>query len=220
MVAQPPPRLSPRPRYTFIHAMNPRPSLAPQYSVVLDIGCGTRKAEPGAVGMDKSPGPATDIVWDLDNYPWPLESNRFERIHLSHIIEHVRDVMATMAEVHRVAQPGANVFVTTPHFSSHNSYADPTHVRHLAASSFDHLTGKNFESFAGAPFRFEIVSLQLTFGGNLILDNLGRALAGASLNGTSATPPGALRPRHPLPPPRGEIGLRHAPLPVPVLLYT
>ncbi len=155
--------------------MNPRPSAIQERSTVLDVGCGTRKAEPQALGIDRSPGAETDIVWDLDSYPWPLESNRFERIHLSHIIEHVHDVMATMAEVHRVAQAGASVFVTTPHFSSHNSYADPTHVRHLAAASFDHLTGKNFESFHGAPFRFDIVSLDLTFGGNFILDNSGGA---------------------------------------------
>ena len=152
-----------------------------EQSVILDIGCGTRKAEPGALGIDRSPGSATDIVWDLDQYPWPLAANRFERIHLSHIIEHVHDVIATMAEVHRIAQPGASVFITTPHFSSHNSYTDPTHVRHLAAASFQHLTGKNFESFNGAPFRFDIQTLELTFGGNFLLDNLGRALARGNL---------------------------------------
>jgi SAM-dependent methyltransferase len=148
---------------------------------VLDVGCGTRKAEPDALGIDKSPGSVADIVWDLDDYPWPLESGRFNRIYLSHIIEHVRDVMQTMAEVHRVAKAGASVFITTPHFSSHNSYADPTHLRHLAAASFDHLTGRDFDSFTGAPFRFDVVSLELTFGGNFILDNLGRALARANL---------------------------------------
>ena len=165
----------------FQPPMNLRSSAVTDPGTILDVGCGTRKAEPTALGIDKCPGPATDIVWDLDQYPWPLESSRFERIHLSHIIEHVHDVMATMAEVHRVARPGASVFVTTPHFSSHNSYADPTHVRHLAAASFEHLTGNNFESFTGAPFHFEIVSIELTFGGNLVLDNLGRALARASL---------------------------------------
>jgi hypothetical protein len=56
-----------------------------------------RKAEPGALGIDRSPGP--DFVWDLDHYPWPLEADGFERIHMSHIIEHVQDVMAMMAEV-------------------------------------------------------------------------------------------------------------------------
>ena len=116
---------------------------------------------------------------------WTSILGRLKRIassgFISHIIEHVHDVMATMAEVHRVARPGASVFVTTPHFSSHNSYTDPTHVRHLAAASFEHLTGKNFESFHGAPFRFDIVSIELTFGGNFILDNLGRALARGNL---------------------------------------
>lgn len=148
---------------------------------VLDVGCGTRKAEPHAVGIDKSSGSAADVVWDLDQYPWPLESGRFARVHLSHIIEHVADVMKTMAEVHRVARPAADVFLTTPHFSSHNSYADPTHLRHLAASSVEHLSGKDFASFTGAPFRFDVVSVELTFGGNFILDNLGRALARANL---------------------------------------
>lgn len=150
-------------------------------TTILDIGCGARKAEPGALGIDKSPASAADIVWDLDDYPWPLDSNRFERIHLSHIIEHFRDAMRAMAEVHRVAAPGASVFITTPHFSSHNSYADPTHVRHLAAATFEHLTGNNFPTFAGAPFRFHIVTVELTFGGNFILDNLGRALSRANL---------------------------------------
>jgi SAM-dependent methyltransferase len=144
---------------------------------VLDLGCGTRKVSPNALGIDRSHESAADIVWDLDDFPWPLECNRFDQIHMSHIIEHVRDVMKTMAEVHRVSKPGASVYITTPHFSSHNSFVDPTHVRHLAAASFDHLTGKDLATFKGGPFRFEIISVELTFGGNFILDGIGRALA-------------------------------------------
>lgn len=149
--------------------------------MVLDIGCGKRKIEPDAVGIDISPGSAADKVWNLDCYPWPLEDNLFERIHMSHVIEHLEDPMRAMAEVYRVARDGADVFVTTPHFSSHNSYVDPTHRRHLAAASFEYFTGNGFPTFAGAPFRFEIVSVELTFGGNFVLDNLGRALARLSL---------------------------------------
>ena len=69
--------------------------------MVLDVGCGTRKAEPDALGIDFSPRSAADVVWNLDDFPWPLESDAFGRIHMSHIIEHVRDVMRTMAEVLR-----------------------------------------------------------------------------------------------------------------------
>jgi SAM-dependent methyltransferase len=142
----------------------------------LDIGCGTRKQEPGALGIDRSPTPAADIVWDLDRYPWPLEDHRFSRIYLSHIIEHFDDVMQAMAEVHRVAAHGADVFVVTPHFSSHNSYTDPTHRRHLSMASFQYFTGKEFASFTGSEYAFDIVATHLTFGGNFLLDNAGRML--------------------------------------------
>src|ERR1700677_4158162 len=37
--------------------------------MVLDVGCGKLKAEPGAVGIDVSPRSAADIVWDLDDFP-------------------------------------------------------------------------------------------------------------------------------------------------------
>jgi hypothetical protein len=149
--------------------------------MVLDIGCGSRKIEPGAIGIDASPHSAADTIWNLDRFPWPLEADRFERIHMSHVIEHLEDPLAAMAEVHRVARDGADVFITTPHFSSHNSYVDPTHRRHLAAASFAYFSGNDFPSFAGSPFRFEVVRVELTFGGNLVLDNIGRLLARISI---------------------------------------
>jgi len=149
--------------------------------VTLDIGCGRRKIEPDAVGIDITADSAADHVWNLDCFPWPLESDRFDRIHMSHIIEHLEDPMRAMAEVYRVARDGADVFIATPHFSSHNSYVDPTHRRHLAAASFDYFTGKDFPSFAGSPFRFETIRVELTFGGNFVLDNIGRFLARRSL---------------------------------------
>ena len=100
---------------------------------------------------------------------------------MSHIIEHVRDVTRTMAEIHRVARDGADVFIVTPHFSSHNSYTDPTHVRHLAARSFRYFTGDDFATFGGSSVKFEIVKLELTFGKNFVLDSAGRFLARRNL---------------------------------------
>jgi len=149
--------------------------------VVLDVGCGTRKAEPGAIGIDCSPRSAADIVWNLDDFPWPLESDAFERIHMSHIVEHVRDIARTMAEVHRVARNSADVLIATPHFSSHNSYTDPTHVRHLAGRSFEYFTGKDFATFTGSDVSFTIKRVELTFGKNFLLDGVGRWLARRNL---------------------------------------
>jgi len=148
---------------------------------VLDIGCGKRKVEPDAFGIDVSPESAADAVWNLDHYPWPLDDNTYTRIHMSHVIEHLDDPVRAMAEVWRVARDGADVFVATPHFSSHNSYTDPTHKRHLGARSFEYFTGKDFPSFSGSAFQFEIVKVDLIFGGNILLDNIGRLLARLSV---------------------------------------
>ena len=150
--------------------------------MILDVGCGTRKVEPGAVGIDVSPRSAADIVWNLDQFPWPVESDKFDRVHMSHIIEHVGDVMRTMAEIHRVARDGADVLVITPHFSSHNSYTDPTHRWHLAARSFRYFTGEDFATFTGSNIRFSIEELEVTFGGNFLLDGMGRWLARRNLD--------------------------------------
>ena len=150
-------------------------------SGILDIGCGLRKIDPKAVGIDVSPDSAADVVWDLDRLPWPVPDAAFSRIHMSHIIEHVADIVATMKEVHRIARPGADVYVVTPHFSSHNSYTDPTHRHHLAAATFEYFTNREFATFSGHGCGFELIGVELTFGGNFVLDNLGRFIARRSL---------------------------------------
>ncbi len=149
--------------------------------MTLDIGCGKRKVEPDSIGIDQSSDSAADIVWDLNQFPWPIEDNRFHRIHMANVIEHVDNIMRTMAEVHRVAQDGASVFIATPHFSSHNSYVDPTHKWHLAAASFEYFGAVSFPGFSGPPFRFDVAKLEVTFGGNFLLDGLGKFLAKRNL---------------------------------------
>jgi len=149
--------------------------------VALDIGCGLVRAEPGAIGMDLTAESGAEIVWDVNRCPWPLPDNAFARVHMSHIIEHVDDIPRVMKEVHRVCRDGASVLVATPHFSSHNSYVDPTHRHHLAAATFEYFTDKRFATFIGPRCGFELEQVELTFGGNLLLDGLGRRIARLSL---------------------------------------
>ena len=150
-------------------------------AMTIDIGCGKNKIEPGSLGLDQTLDSSADVVCNLDRLPWPLRDNSASRIHLSHILEHLDDLMGVMGEVYRIAQPQAKVHVVTPHFSSHNSFSDPTHRHHLAAQSFRHFTGESFERFSGAPFRFHILDCRVSFGHNLLLDGLGRTIAGWSL---------------------------------------
>lgn len=148
--------------------------------MTLDIGCGKKKQEPGAVGLDRQPGSAADILCELAHFPWPLRESCAHRLHLSHFIEHQPDALRVMREVHRIAAPGAEVIVTTPHYSSPDSYADPTHILHLGLRAFDYFLGDTSANFTYNAGGFRLLERRLTFGGNMLLDNLGRLFAAIS----------------------------------------
>jgi SAM-dependent methyltransferase len=123
----------------------------------LDVGCGDNKA-PGALGIDSRPLPTVDVVHNLDEYPWPLPDNRFEVILCRQIVEHVADLPRFFREIHRVGGAGARVRIETPHFSSMDSWTDPSHRHHLSTRSFDFFTAEGYLN-GGAVFRIEQVTL-------------------------------------------------------------
>ncbi len=150
--------------------------------LVLDLGCGKKKQEPGAIGLDWQAASRPDALCDLAQFPWPVRENCADRIYLSHFLEHQPDLLRVMAEVRRIAKPGAEVIIVTPHYSSPDSYTDPTHLHHLGFHTFDYFVRDSFEDFSYGAGGFRILERRLTFGGNLLLDNLGRLLAALSID--------------------------------------
>ncbi len=103
---------------------------------VLDLGCGRNKLA-GALGVDQNPASQADLLCDLNAVPYPFRADSFDEIYLHHVVEHLEDVVAVVAEIWRIARHGARVIIATPHFSSVHSYTDPGHRQRLARGSFD-----------------------------------------------------------------------------------
>ncbi|MCB0408187.1 MAG: class I SAM-dependent methyltransferase [Bdellovibrionales bacterium] len=130
----------------------------------LDLGCGSNKAA-GAFGVDIHPYDNVDQVLNVNIIPWQLPDNYFEKIRSLHVIEHVENVVGFMKEIHRICKPGAEIYFETPHFSSCNSWNDPTHKGHFSSQWYkEFLTGGYLAAQSGA---FEIVSSKVTFGKSL-----------------------------------------------------
>ena len=131
----------------------------------LDIGCGPNKRA-GFEGIDRHPYPEVDYVHDLDSDgTWPTADNRYSYLLASHVIEHVRDLRKFFAEIHRTARHGATVHIATPHYSSRNSWADPTHIHHLSVGFCKpFLSGYLGEQFPG----FRLKSRKISFGSFLL----------------------------------------------------
>jgi len=136
---------------------------------VLNLGCGHAKRDfPEAsraseiVGVDHSPASQADVIHDLDRFPYPLESSSFDLILLQDVIEHLDDIPSVMAEVHRVARPGAVVRIRTPHFSSWYAYNDPTHRHYLGVFALDGFDAAQPNALY-ATARFERVRRRILF---------------------------------------------------------
>ncbi len=113
------------------------PSEVPPDWKVLDVGCGDHKKVPWAVGLDIVKTAAADVVHDLNRYPWPFEDNSFDLIVASHVVEHIDDILTLCGELHRIAKPGALVRIATPHYTSPDAWADPTHRHAFGFRSFE-----------------------------------------------------------------------------------
>lgn len=102
---------------------------------VLDLGCG-RSKYPGSVGLDHFPLPGVDVVANLDK-ALPFQDGEFDAVFSNQVLEHIRDLVALVREVHRVLRPGGVFLAHVPYFRSSWAHIDPTHVRCFAINTMD-----------------------------------------------------------------------------------
>jgi len=101
----------------------------------LNLACGQRKEE-GYFGVDIAPGDTVDAVVDLEQFPWPIESDSAEDIICSHYVEHTPDLIKFMDEVYRILKPGGKIKIVAPYYTSMRCWQDPTHKRAISEASF------------------------------------------------------------------------------------
>jgi SAM-dependent methyltransferase len=94
----------------------------------LNLGCGM-DLRPGWTNCDRAALPGVDVVADLETDLLPYTNDSVDEFLLSHVIEHIHNVLPMMQELHRIAKPGAKMTVRVPYGSSDDAWEDPTHAR-------------------------------------------------------------------------------------------
>ena len=108
----------------------------------VDIGGGLFP-KPGYMTIDQE---GADITCDL-NEGIPLPDNSVGVINASHVIEHLRDPIKTMREIHRVLVHGGWAFIEVPSTDGRGAWQDPTHVSFWNEHSFWYYTNKSKAQF-------------------------------------------------------------------------
>lgn len=111
-------------------------SAIPLKPIIVDLGCGPRKLL-GAFGFDCQRLPGVDAVCNFDG-SLPLQTSAVDIVYLSHIVEHIRDLVRFMEEIYRICRPGAEVRVVVPYYTSRGAFRDPTHVRYITEDTFQY----------------------------------------------------------------------------------
>lgn len=100
--------------------------------VRLNLGSGGKNIQ-GWINVDFVAECKPDLVCNLEEFPWPWESDSVDQVLLSHVLEHLgetREVyLGIIKELYRVCKNGALINIQVPH-PRHDFYLiDPTHVR-------------------------------------------------------------------------------------------
>lgn len=133
--------------------------------VTLSVGCGKRNPEANLVRVDISPDVKPDLVWNLNEFPYPFDESSFEGIECFDVIEHLENIPRTLEEFYKILKPNGLLKITTPHFSCANSYIDPTHRWHLSYFSFDYFCEKHRLSYySNAVYQIEFRHIQFNGG--------------------------------------------------------
>jgi len=92
----------------------------------LNLGCGRFPME-GYVNVDGAPAVRPDVLHDLNVFPYPFPPGSAEEVHASHVLEHLADPFAAVAEWARLLAPAGRMIVRVPHFS--RGFTHPDHKR-------------------------------------------------------------------------------------------
>lgn len=84
-----------------------------------------------------------NYVPDLEN-GIPLPDNSVGVIRANDVLQHVKDTLKVMSEIHRVLAPGGMLLSATPSTDGRGAFQDPTHVSFWNENSFWYYTQPSF----------------------------------------------------------------------------
>lgn len=95
--------------------------------IELELGCGSRKRNKAAIGIDMLDYPDVDIVGDIYDVLALFQNQSIDIVYAYHFIEHVESIGNLMSELFRILKPNGLIDFVAPHFSNPYFYSDPTH---------------------------------------------------------------------------------------------
>lgn len=119
---------------------NKKFSINAKKGIMLDVGCGGNKQSENHVGLDIRPLPGVDIVWNMEETPYPIPADSCTSILASHVVEHINPANFGMIRVFdewwRIMKPNGRLMIACPYGVSKGFQQDPTHTKPVNEDTF------------------------------------------------------------------------------------
>ena len=116
----------------------------------LNLGSGN-DTKIGWVNLDKTDYPGTNVIHDLNNYPYPFNDDTFDEVYGKGIIMYL-DINKTMKEIKRICKNRAKVTLIEPCFPCFTSNQDPNVITFLTWNTMTYFDFKQIrQSFIFSP---------------------------------------------------------------------
>lgn len=82
----------------------------------LNLGSGERHLREGYTNVDKHPSTNTDIVHDLEVFPYPFGDNSIDEVYMRCVLEHIdsNKTLKVIEEIYRICKDNAKVVIVVP----------------------------------------------------------------------------------------------------------
>ena len=127
----------------------------------LNLGCGKKKFVGDCwVNVDAYQSCKPDVVWDLNKFPYPWETNSVDEIYMSHVLEHIPDWWSSFTECARILKPGGTLEIRVPDESSSTALTYRDHLHVFGQNSFHGIKGSAHGTSAWAIENKDTVPLE------------------------------------------------------------
>jgi len=126
----------------------------------LNLGSGCDVKE-DYVNLDCVNIEGTDVVHNLEDFPYPFEENTFEEVYAHQTLEHLSDKIKVMNEIWRICKNGAEVHINVPYFAFAGAFCHAEHKSFFGYNTFEYWTNSSREIRPTS--NFELISRELQF---------------------------------------------------------
>jgi len=107
---------------------------------ILNLGAGNRILADATNHDVVAHRPEIEVVWDLNDLPWPWEDDTFDKVCALSVLEHLRHTLLTsMDEIWRITRPAGLAVIKLPHWKANISWEDLTHLHVVGLGVMDQL---------------------------------------------------------------------------------